>query len=154
MIPFKVSKEEAIKALKEHYKGKFLLPGTFTKENHLQEIRGIYVPFWMFDGEAEGDASYHATRTRTYRSGDYDITETKHYEVYRAGKVAFEKIPVDASSKMPDDHMDSIEPYNYQDLKQFSTAYLPGFLADKFDVSVDDSIKRGETPSRITIPAP
>ena len=152
-IPFKVSKEEAIKALKEHYKGKFLLPGTFTKENHLQEIRGIYVPFWMFDGEAEGDASYHATRTRTYRSGDYDITETKHYEVYRAGKVAFEKIPVDASSKMPDDHMDSIEPYNYQDLKQFSTAYLPGFLADKFDVSVDDSIKRADTRCEGTLAA-
>ena len=153
MIPFKVSKEEAIKALKEHYKGKFLLPGTFTKENHLQEIRGIYVPFWMFDGEAEGDASYHATRTRTYRSGDYDITETKHYEVYRAGKVAFEKIPVDASSKMPDDHMDSIEPYNYQDLKQFSTAYLPGFLADKFDVSVDDSVKRADTRCEGTLAA-
>ena len=153
VIPFKVSKEEAIKALKEHYKGKFLLPGTFTKENHLQEIRGIYVPFWMFDGEAEGDASYHATRTRTYRSGDYDITETKHYEVYRAGKVAFEKIPVDASSKMPDDHMDSIEPYNYQDLKQFSTAYLPGFLADKFDVSVDDSIKRADTRCEGTLAA-
>ena len=153
VIPFKVSKEEAIKALKEHYKGKFLLPGTFTKENHLQEIRGIYVPFWMFDGEAEGDASYHATRTRTYRSGDYDITETKHYEVYRAGKVAFEKIPVDASSKMPDDHMDSIEPYNYQDLKQFSTAYLPGFLADKFDVSVDDSVKRADTRCEGTLAA-
>ena len=153
VIPFKVSKEEAIKALKEHYKGKFLLPGTFTKENHLQEIRGIYVPFWMFDGEAEGDASYHATRTRTYRSGDYDITETKHYEVYRAGKVAFEKIPVDASSKMPDDHMDSIEPYSYKDLKQFSTAYLPGFLADKFDVSVDDSIKRADTRCEGTLAA-
>ena len=29
--------------------------------------------------------------------------------------------------------MDSIEPYNYKELKPFSTAYLPGFLADKFE---------------------
>ena len=35
---------------------------------------------------------------------------------------------------MPDDYMDSIEPYDYTDLKPFSTAYLPGFLADKYDV--------------------
>ena len=63
----------------------------------------------------------------------------------RAGSIAFEKIPVDASSKMPDDYMDSIEPYDYAELKPFSTAYLPGFLADKYDVSVEDSRERADT---------
>ena len=112
IIPFKLSKEDAVKALKNHYKGKILLPKSFTQENHVQKIQGVYVPFWMFDGEAEGDARYAATRSHTYRSGDYEITETEHYDVYRAGWIAFEKIPADASSKMPDDHMDSIEPYD------------------------------------------
>ena len=144
IVPFKLSKEDAVKALKSHYKGKFFLPKSFTGENHVQEIRGIYVPFWMFDGEAEGDARYEADRSRTYRSGDYEITETKHYDVYRAGTVAFEKVPVDASSKMPDGHMDSIEPYDYKELKPFSTAYLPGFLADKFDVTVEQSRQRAD----------
>ena len=82
--------------------------------------------------------------SRTYRSGDYEITETKHYDVYRAGTVTFEKVPVDASSKMPDGHMDSIEPYDYKELKPFSTAYLPGFLADKFDVTVEQSRQRAD----------
>ena len=144
IIPFKLSKDDAVRALKKHYKGKIFLPGSFKKENHVQEIQGIYVPFWMFDGEAEGDAHYEATRSHTYRSGDYEITETEHYDVYRSGVVAFEKIPVDASSKMPDDHMDSIEPYDYQDLKPFSTAYLPGFLADKFDVTVEQCLERAD----------
>lgn len=144
IIPFKLNKEDAVKALKKHYKGKIFLPKRFTLENHVQEIQGIYVPFWMFDGEAEGDAHYEATRSHTYRSGDYEITETEHYDVYRAGMVNFEKIPVDASSKMPDDHMDSIEPYDYQELKPFSTAYLPGFLADKFDVTVEQCRQRAD----------
>ena len=144
IVPFKLSKEDAVKALKSHYKGKFFLPKSFTGENHVQEIRGIYVPFWMFDGEAEGDAHYEAARSRTYRSGDYEITETKHYDVYRAGTVTLEKVPVDASSKMPDGHMDSIEPYDYKELKPFSTAYLPGFLADKFDVTVEQSRQRAD----------
>ena len=145
IIPFKYSKEDAVKALKEHCAGKIFLPKSFTNENHIQKIQGIYVPFWMFDGEAEGDAHYQATRSRTYTSGDYEITETKHFDVYRAGRVTFEKVPVDASSKMPDDHMDSIEPYDYSDLKPFSTAYLPGFLADKYDVSVDECRERANT---------
>ena len=144
ILPFKLSKEDAVKALKSHYKGKVFLPKSFTEENHVQEIRGIYVPFWMFDGEAEGDAHYEATRTHCYRLGDYEITETEHYDVYRAGSVAFEKIPVDASSKLPDDHMDSIEPYDYRELKDFSTADLPGFLADKFDVTVEECRQRAD----------
>ena len=144
VLPFKLSKDDAIKALKEHYKKKPLLPGTFSKANHLEEIKGVYVPFWMFDGEAEGSAQFHATRSHSHRSGDYEITETDHFEVNRAGSIAFEKIPVDASSKMPDDYMDSIEPYDYSELKPFSTAYLPGFLADKYDVSIEDSRKRAD----------
>ena len=145
VLPFKLSKEDAIKALKKHYLKKPLLPSTFSKANHLEEIKGVYVPFWMYDGEASGSAQFHATQVHTYTSGDYEITETSHYDVQRAGSIAFEKIPVDASSKMPDDYMDSIEPYDYAELKPFSTAYLPGFLADKYDVSVEDSRERADT---------
>ena len=144
VLPFKLSKEDAIKALKKHYLKKPLLPSTFSKANHLEEIKGVYVPFWMYDGKASGSAQFHATQVHTYTSGDYEITETSHYDVRRAGSLDFEKIPVDASSKMPDDYMDSIEPYDYSDLKPFSTAYLPGFLADKYDVSVEDSRERAD----------
>ena len=151
VLPFKLSKEDAVKALKKYYRGKFFLPRSFTSGNHIQEIKGIYVPFWMFDGEAVGDARYEATRSHTYRSGDYEITETEHYDVYRSGAVAFEKIPVDASSKMPDDYMDSIEPYDYQDLKPFSTAYLPGFLADKYDVTVEECSDRADERAAKTV---
>ncbi len=133
--------------------GKIFLPKSFTNENHIQKIQGIYVPFWMFDGEAEGDAHYQATRSRTYTSGDYEITETEHFDVYRAGRVTFEKVPVDASSKMPDDHMDSIEPYDYKKLKPFSTAYLPGYLADKFDVTVEQSRERADQRCQGTLDA-
>ena len=153
IIPFKYSKEDAVKALKEHCAGKIFLPKSFTNENHIQKIQGIYVPFWMFDGEAEGDAHYEATRSRTYTSGDYEITETRHFDVYRAGRVTFEKVPVDASSKMPDDHMDSIEPYDYKKLKPFSTAYLPGYLADKFDVTVEQSRERADQRCQGTLDA-
>ena len=145
VLPFKLSKEDAIKALKKHCLKKPLLPSTFSKANHLEEIKGVYVPFWMYDGEASGSAQFHATQVHTYTSGDYEITETSHYDVRRAGSIAFEKIPVDASSKMPDDYMDSIEPFDYADLKPFSTAYLPGFMADKYDVSVEDSRERADT---------
>ena len=44
VLPFKLSKDDAVKALKAHYKGKPFLPRAFTAENHVQEIKGVYVP--------------------------------------------------------------------------------------------------------------
>ncbi len=151
VIPFKLSKEDAMAALKKHYQGKPFLPKSFTKGNHVEEIKGVYVPLWMFDGAASGSASYTATRSHTTRQGNEEITRTEHYDVYRAGELAFQKVPVDASSQMPDDHMDSIEPYNYAELKPFSTAYLPGFLADKYDVTVEDSYSRADERCKSTL---
>ena len=144
VIPFKHSKDEAIKALKKHYQKRFFLPRAFTANNQLQKIQGVYVPFWLFDGEAEGDVFFKATRSHTKKRGDYEIIETKHFNCKRSGSVAFEKVPVDASAKMPDDYMESLEPFDYGELKPFSTAYLPGFLADKYDVSVEDSQERAD----------
>ena len=107
----------------------------------------------MFDGRAQGSVEYEGLINHVHTEGDYEVTTTEHYNVRRGGSIGFEKVPVDASSKMPDDHMDSIEPYDYKDLKPFSTAYLPGFLADKYDVSVADSQERADARCTATLEA-
>lgn len=144
VLPFKMDKEAAVAALKNHYKGKLFLPGSFKANNHIEEIRGIYVPFWLFDGSADADVNFKASRSYKHREGDYEVTTTEHYDVFRSGSLSFERIPVDASTKMPDNHMDSIEPYDYGELKDFSTAYLPGYMADKYDVSAQQSAERAD----------
>ncbi len=144
VIPFKLSKEAARENLAKLYKGKKFLPSTFAANNRIEEIKGIYVPFWLFDGMADASVQFEASNTRVYRSGDYEVTATDHYRVHRAGTVEFAKIPVDASTKMPDDHMDAIEPFDYSELKPFSNAYLPGYLADKYDVTAQDSAARAD----------
>ena len=144
VIPFKLEKKDAIAALKEHYKGKFLLPKVFSQENHLEEIKGVYVPFWLFDADADATMRYEATNSTSYRDGNYMVTDTSHYDIYRQGSIAFERVPVDGSSKMPDDYMDSEEPFDYGDMKEFSTAYLPGFLADKYDVDAAAASERAD----------
>lgn len=144
VIPFKLDKKAAMAALKKHYQGKKLLPNAFSEENHIQEIKGIYVPFWLYDTEADADMEFTATRSHVHNTRKEIITETDHFAVRRRGTVNFEKVPVDGSSKMPDAHMDAIEPYDYSELKPFSISYLPGFFADKYDVSKEDSAQRAK----------
>ena len=148
VIPFKLNKEAAVKALQNYYKGKLFLPKTFSDSNHVEEIKGVYAPYWLFDGEANADITYKAQRVHSHRSGDYQVTVTEHYRVFRKGHIRFEKIPVDGSTKMPDAHMEAIEPFEYKDLTQFSTAYLPGFFADKYDIDAKASAERADTRTR------
>ncbi len=144
ILPFKLDKNAAKKALKEYYKGKKFLPNAFSDENHIEEIKGVYVPFWMFDCKVSGDVTYNGTVSTVRRAGNQEITEHRHFIVKRDGWLEFDKIPVDGSTKMPDTHMDAIEPFDYSEFKPFSTAYLPGFLAEKYDVSMEDSRDRAE----------
>ena len=140
VIPFKLDKKAAKEGLMRHLSGKRLLPKVFKNENHIDEIKGIYVPFWLFDADAQVDLRYKATTVRTWSDNDYNYTETSFFAVHRGGTIGFERVPVDGSSKMADDLMESIEPYNFKDAVDFQTAYLAGYLADKYDVTADDSI--------------
>lgn len=142
VIPFKVEKEAAKTALKNHYKGKKFLPKSFSTENRIEEIKGIYVPFWLFDGRSDADLRYRATTVHSHTQGDQRVTVTEHYYVVRQGSIAFVKVPVDGSTKMSDVHMDAIEPYDYSSLVPFSPAYLPGYLADKYDMAAESCSNR------------
>lgn len=144
VIPFKLQKADAIAKLKGYYKGKPFLPGTFQAKHTVEKIQGVYVPFWLYDGKVTGDYAYEATHVTVREEKEEEVTLTDHYRVERAGRLSFEKVPVDASSKMPDDYMDSIEPFDYSELKPFSTAYLPGFLADRYDVPVEEANERAD----------
>lgn len=142
VIPFKKDKNAAKAALKEHLKGKRLLPKVFKDENHIDEIKGVYVPFWLFDTDTESRFSYKATRVRTWSDANYRYTETKFYSAVRGGNLGFEKVPVDGSTKMDDALMESIEPYDFSEAVDFQTAYLAGYLADKYDVNEENSVAR------------
>ena len=142
VIPFKLDKDDAIKALKKHYGGKKLLPKVFKDQNRVKEVKGVYVPVWLFDADAQGFVQYKASRVRTWSDSRYNYTETSYFNVVRGGSLGFENVPVDGSTKMDDDLMESIEPFNIAEAVDFQTAYLAGYLADKYDVDSESSIQR------------
>jgi hypothetical protein len=142
VIPFKLDKQAAKAALLKHISGKILLPKCFKSENRIEQLQGVYVPFWLYDASSEGEARYHATRVRTWSDSNYTYTQTRHFAVHRAGGMSFEAIPVDGSTKMADDLMESIEPYDLSEAVDFETAYLAGYLADKYDLDQEATKER------------
>lgn len=142
VIPFKLDKKAAKEKLMSHLGGKRLLPKVFRDENHIDEVKGIYVPFWLFDAEADANINYRATTNRTWSDSRYIYNETSYYSLLRAGVIGFDNVPVDGSSRMADDLMESIEPFDFSEAVDFQTAYLAGYMADKYDVDSDNSVAR------------
>lgn len=137
VIPFKLDKAAAEQTLTEYYKGKKFLPKEFAAQNRIAHVQGVYVPFWLYDGSASGEGTFEARNIRTWREGKYEVTETHVYNAWRQGSSEFTRIPADGSAKMPDEHMDAIEPFDYDELTPFSVAYLPGFSAERYDQDSD-----------------
>lgn len=134
VIPFKNDKETVQGNLRKFFRKKPLLPSSFSKENVIEEIKSLYVPFWLFDADVAGRVRFKGEITRTWSDSDYDYKETKYYSIIRGGEIAFDHIPVDGSSKMEDQLMESIEPYNFKEAEEFNVAYLAGYAADRYDI--------------------
>ena len=115
---------------------------SFKDENHIDEIKGIYVPFWLFDAQVEADTRYKAEQVNSWTDSKFRYTETRVYSVSRSGTLGFENVACDGSSKLDDRLMDSIGPFNSAEAVPFQTAYLSGYLADRYDVTADQCRER------------
>lgn len=142
VIPFKLDKEAAKAALLKHMEGKPLLPKVFKSQNHIDEIKGVYVPVWLFDAEVDADIRYRAKKIRRWSDQNYQYVETSNFHVRRQGGISFSNVPVDGSEKMDDTMMESLEPFDFKQAVPFQTAFLSGYLADRYDVDAEKSVER------------
>lgn len=142
VVPFKLDKKVAKEGLQGFMSGKPLLPKYFAQENHVDEMKQVYVPFWLFDCDTDAKIRYKATKVKAWSDSNYNYTKTDYYSVVRHGDMDFEKVPVDGSTVMDDAYMEAIEPFDYFEMKDFNTAYLAGILTNKYDVDANQSIAR------------
>ena len=142
IIPFKTTKENAIENFKKWCGKSRFIPKEFKSDATMEKIQGIYIPFWLADCRVNGQIIATCQQSTSVRSGDYITTNVREYAVVREGSMIYEGIPADGSSKADDELMESIEPYDYSELKDFSMSYLSGHLAEKFDVSKEQIFPR------------
>lgn len=142
VIPFTISKEEARAAFRKWCRNGRLTPKGFMSANRIKGITGLYVPFWLYDLDSKAKVKAVGTKVRTYTRGNYIYTEKKFYDVYRDIDLSYVKVPVDASEKLDDELMDKLEPYDYQEFKDFKTPYLAGYIAEKYNFSDEELFAR------------
>ncbi len=143
IIPFIVKKEEAESKFHGYFRGRKMIPNLFLQgKNRIEEIRQLYVPYWLFTCRADGRMSYDGRRVFTTRSGQYMVTTTQHYLIHRAGTLDFSQLPIDASKQLNNDITETLEPYNMGGAIPFSPETLSGAMANRADISPEECEQR------------
>lgn len=142
VIPFAIDKKQLPGIMDNFYKSKKYLPRDFFSQSVIERAQGVYIPFWLFDCTISGNCSYNSESSTYTETPRERITTTRRYLHERGGRMQFSNVPVDASEKMDNDLMDSIEPYDYSKMVPYDSSYLTGFVADRFDRDPDEELPR------------
>ena len=94
------------------------------------------------------DYTGKATSVTKYTSGEFEVTETSHYQIIRKMDIQFDKIPIDASKRMADDIMDLMEPYEYKALVEFEEKYMSGFQGEVVNFPEEEEEERAIKKAR------
>ncbi len=134
IIPFKIDKKSAIQKFKDFCGKKKFLPKNFLSESRLEEIKGVYFPYWYVDCEANGSINATSRQVKSWIVGDIKYTETTVMGHFRQGKIKIADMPEAALKSKDRDLMKYVCPFNPSDFVPFSMSYLSGFFAEKRDV--------------------
>lgn len=134
VLPFSKSKEECKKSYSNMIMRKYYAPKEFRDEKFLNNFKGIYIPYWIYDYEVDSDVDLKGSRET--RHGDY--IHTHHYDINCNVSGNLNGMSFDASSSFDDDISSRIVPFDTKKLKPFKSPYMFGFFADTADV--DDSV--------------
>ena len=138
IVPFELGRDGCKKIIRDRFTKYTFAPADFLSEVRLDSMEGVYVPFWFYDYNTKAIFEGEGTKSRSWTSGNYRYTETHYYAVVREMDIPFEKLPADASIKMPDDIMDLMEPYDYSKLADFKPEFLSGFHAEYYNMPAEE----------------
>lgn len=148
IIPFKLDKDEAILRFKEMCSKKKFLPKDFISESRLEEIKGVYFPYWYIDCDTSGNINAVSKQVKSWVVGDIRHTETTVRGHFRQGEMSVRNMPEAALKGKDIDILRYVCPFDAADFVPFSMSYLSGFFAEKrniekseISVGVNEKIK-------------
>ena len=157
ILPFSVTKEKAMSLIKDNFANGYFVPDDI-KNLKPERVRGIYIPYWLFD------IHYEDLQLLSGEVGSGKNSRTYYYT--RKAECNFDKLAFDGSERLNDTVSRKLNPYHTAYLKDFSAEYLSGFYADFFDVepeklkaqallraqsTFDNEIKRSVSASKVSI---
>lgn len=134
VVPFVLTKEQAAEQFRKHCEGRTFLPKDFYSEDQIENLYGVYYPYWVVDAEVDGSYTAVGNVEEITRRGDDRHVQVTSYDVERSGNVSLQDMTGAAIRSEEAETLGYILPYELSKATDFSMSYLLGFRAEMKNV--------------------
>jgi hypothetical protein len=151
LLPFKVAQDAVRDNIKRWYGSKWFAPNALKTRALVDQIKGLYIPYWTFDAQVhcpwEAEAGYHYYENETYRDnqGHTQTRQVQHTRWEPASGVLdhfFDDEPIPGTQGVNRTLLKQVEPFPTQELVPYDTGYLSGHVVEHYQVVLVDAAKQ------------
>lgn len=148
LIPFRVAREKAVESFKSWLAGLWFRPSNLKSMAQLEQIFGVYVPYWTFDADVhsqwEAERGWYYYETETYQEVENGETVTKTREVrhtrwepaWGQRQDRYDDVLVCASKGLPEEMANSFATFDTTHLMPYAPGYLAGWRAESYAIEL------------------
>ena len=148
LLPFKLSQSDVRDRMKRWYAGRWFAPNAFKHKALVDQLHGLYVPYWTFDAQVhcpwQADAGHYYYTTETYRDGQgrTRTRQARHVRWVPASSEIdhfFDDEPVPATKGIDQSLLRQVEPFPTQEVVPYDTAFLSGFVVERYQINLEEA---------------
>jgi DNA-directed RNA polymerase subunit RPC12/RpoP len=149
LVPFQLEKREALQKYHRWIKSLWFAPNKLKEmQNHPNQLKGIYIPYWTFDAHTESDYTgmrgepHTVMESYTTTVDGKRVTQTRPKTEIRwypaAGHVShfFDDVLELGSDSLPRLRAMKLDPWDLSKLVPYNDDYLRGFLVEHYAVEL------------------
>ena len=152
VAPFLVLQHDAVEIIREFVnQRKFYAHPRFKQEFAPENVVGVYLPYFVFDGQAHGDLTGRGeVQTGSWTEKHGDSWETYYsadaYNVARSFDMSIDDLLLESNRErgnmgdpsQTNNIINAILPFNVKDALRYSPNYLRGFTSERRDVNITE----------------
>ena len=151
LIPFAVDQDTARQSLGSWLSRGWFRPGDLTERAHIEDLGGVYIPFWAFDASVHSywraEAGYHYDTQEVVSTEDGQqqrtVQKTDWRPVQGERRDHYQDVLVVASKGLPEKLADLLaDSFDLSQLRPYEPSYLTGWRAEQYSIEIDDAWKK------------
>lgn len=163
VVPFQIPEKKARDAFSRWIKGRFFAPSDVKSKHQLDQMTGVYIPFWTYDSDthsvytAERGTHYWVTERYTTQQNGKSVTKTRQVRHTRWHPVSgthgefFDDVLIHASTRLDKIIGGRVGKFDLKQLVGYKPDYLSGFVAEKYSIGLKDGWEKGKETIRENI---
>ncbi len=159
VLPFRISRAAAQERFKDWVGTDWLSPSDLKDGAMLDNLHGIYIPYWTFDARAEsswsGEAGFHYfVSVQTQNSNGQTVTQQQQKTrwEYRSGhhSATYDDLLLMASRRLTqqEDSVRDVSHYDMTGVVDYDPRFLLGWEAEVYSIDLGESTRKAEEQLR------